>query len=454
MAKAKELAYGLLTGVGRATITGMLIAMGKQFVDWTCAYSLFWGVRMKTEELFAVASKVCLEQLTPTQMVVVHMDDTILRKSGKKIYGTGWKRDPLGPAFQTNLIWAQRFIQISMSIHDISFHSQSRSIPIDFHHCPSVQKPSIRASEEEVAFFKEKKKIQNLSKQGLERITELSNRIREQDEYKRQIHLSVDGSYTNRTILKGLPQTVTLIGRVRKDARLNYVPDNEKTKGRNIVYGLDAPTPEEVRKSDDIPWQEVNAWAAGKIHKFNVKIVKSLKWRTAGKDHLLQLVVIRPLGYTNKNGGKILYRRPAYLICTDNNLQIEKLLQAYLWRWEIEVNFRDEKTTTGCGDAQVRNEVACAKVPQFVVAIHAFLQLASHINDKLELNTTLPKAKWEKRNENKRHSTNNILNIFRGQVWFEQQCKSFSDFVQKQWYSANLQIAHNNTMDAMFYVRK
>ncbi|MDR2051685.1 MAG: hypothetical protein LBQ63_07950, partial [Deltaproteobacteria bacterium] len=38
------------------------------------------------------------------------------------------------------------------------------------------------------------------------------------------------------------------------------------------------------------------------------------------------------------------YRNPAYLLCTDPDLPVERLLQAYLWRWEIELNFRDEKT--------------------------------------------------------------------------------------------------------------
>ena len=47
MARAKELAYGLLTCTGKVTITGMLIAVGKQFIDWTAAYQLFWGSRMK-----------------------------------------------------------------------------------------------------------------------------------------------------------------------------------------------------------------------------------------------------------------------------------------------------------------------------------------------------------------------------------------------------------------------
>jgi len=45
----------------------------------------------------------------------------------------------------------------------------------------------------------------------------LRARLDEQDASIRQLFLSVDGSYTNATILKGLPHSVTLIGRVRKD---------------------------------------------------------------------------------------------------------------------------------------------------------------------------------------------------------------------------------------------
>jgi len=69
-----------------------------------------------------------------------------------------------------------------------------------------------------------------------------------------------------------------------------------KTKGRNKVYGLPAPTAEEIRQSEDVPWIKVTGWEAGKVHTFNVKVVKSLKWRAAGENDTIQLVIARPLG--------------------------------------------------------------------------------------------------------------------------------------------------------------
>ena len=43
------------------------------------------------------------------------LDDTIVRKTGKKIHGNARKRDPRGPAFQTNLVLAQRDLQLSVA---------------------------------------------------------------------------------------------------------------------------------------------------------------------------------------------------------------------------------------------------------------------------------------------------------------------------------------------------
>jgi hypothetical protein len=98
-----------------------------------------------------------------------------------------------------------------------------------------------------------------------------------------------------------------------------------KKPGKN---GDRLPTPEQIRKSDKYSWVPVKAWAAGKEHVFNVKVIHDCLWRSAGQNHNLQVVVIKPLGYRFTKKSKILYREPAYLICTDKNLDLERLLQA------------------------------------------------------------------------------------------------------------------------------
>ena len=46
---------------------------------------------------------------------------------------------------------------------------------------------------------------------------------------------------------------------------------------------------------------------------------------------------------------------------------------AYLARWEVEVNFRDEKTLLGVGQAQVRHAQSVARAPAFLVAAYSML---------------------------------------------------------------------------------
>ena len=122
------------------------------------------------------------------------MDDTIIKKTGKHIPGTSWRRDPLGPAFHTNFIWGQRFIQVSMALPKNGEIGQSRAIPVDFHHCPTVAKPKRKATDEEINQYKEQKKIFILSKQGSERIKLFRKNLDDNGAWDKQLIIGVDGS--------------------------------------------------------------------------------------------------------------------------------------------------------------------------------------------------------------------------------------------------------------------
>jgi len=459
--KARQLAYGNLACLGRHTVSGMLTASGRQFMDWTSFYRLFSEERVQVKLLNEVCIESTMEELAPNEMVVAHMDDTLLKKTGKKIPGTSWRRDPLGPPFHTNFIWGQRFIQLSLSIPDQQGPCQSRAIPIGLHHCPTPKKLVKTATEEQIQTYKEVKKQSRLSLQGSLKIKALREQLDQQNHQDRVLCMSVDGSYTNSTVLKNLSERTVLIGRIRKDAKFYRPADQQQTgKGRKKVYGDRIPTPEQIRQSSDYKWQQVEAWAAGKKHLFDIKVVKNLKSRTAGQQHLLQLVVVRPLAYRPNNSSKLLYRQPAYLICTDNNMDAQTLLQNYIWRWEIEVNIRDEKTLMGCGQAQVRNEHSAADVPAFVSAMYAFLLLA-HIKafkkngDSKNYDLLLPRPKWYPAKKPQRFTTGDLVNRLRTELWAKAVgCGNFSSFVKQQHATRSRRNKTNDMTGALFYSRR
>ena len=186
--------------------------------------------------------------------------------------------------------------------------------------------------------------------------------------------------------------------------------------GRPRLYGPQAPTPEKILQDDSIPLVRIRCFAAGAPREIPVKISGPVYWRKGGVDLPLLLVVIKPLGYRLRIGSKMLYRQPAFLICTDPNLDLQLLVQSYIQRWEIECNHRDEKSLLGVAQGQVRNPLAVSRLPQFQVAAYSLLLLASLLSSGFQrTDDYLPLPKW--RNKAARPSLLDLLNLLRHQVF-------------------------------------
>ncbi len=80
--------------------------------------------------------------LAPGEPFRAVLDDSLLRRSGLHTPGVAWRRDPLGPRFQTNFVRGQRFLQVSAAMpgKDGAF----RLAPIAFVHTPTPQKLRLR----------------------------------------------------------------------------------------------------------------------------------------------------------------------------------------------------------------------------------------------------------------------------------------------------------------------
>lgn len=422
--------------LGRRTITGLLTTSGSQFQDWSASYRLFSQNRLPTPEIFSVIRRAIAEELPAGAPFHAVLDDTLVRRAGLHTPGVAWRRDPLGPRFQTNFVRAQRFVQISGVLPAAGEKDGSpgafRLAPIAFLHTPTATKPGKKATAAQQKQYRLDAASTRISLRGAQQVIQLRASLDlDPGGLARPLIVAFDGGYTNSTVLKRLPARTTAIGRIRKDAKLHLLPAPAvgKTNGRPRRYGQLAPTPDQLRTDEAHPWESLPLFHSGHSHLLRFKRLPQVMWRPAGVGQLFQLVVIAPLAYRLRKGSRLLYRDPAYLLCTDPALDPRQVIEAYFQRWDIEVNFREEKTLLGAGQAQVRHPVSVEAAPALTVAAYSLLLVSARRAFANSSDGLLPPPKWSAKSPGPRTSTQQMLHQIRAEVWGRGLgLDTFSDF--------------------------
>lgn len=402
---------------GRHTITGLLRLQNRSQLDWTADYRFYAEDHFDEDKAFGSLRSHIEEDLAHDAPLVSAMDDSLLRKTGTRISGVRFMRDPMSPPFHVNFVRGLRVLQISAAVPQ-GQEGAARMVPIDFQHAALPFKPRKNAPAHLQEAYQKERARKNINIVGRERLAFLRQQMDQTGSTHRQLVVSVDGRFTNSTVLQKVPQRTTLIGRVRKDALLFYPPQEHKGLGRKRKYGLRCPTPEELLKDEKVPFQKVNVHYAGKRQSLEVKTLGPVYTQMDKAQRPLRLLVIKGPRY-HLTRTKTDRREPAFLICTDPALPLAKVLQYYSWRWDIEVNFRDQKTILGVGQAQVRNPASNQNAPALAVAAYAILLLASlktyGAQGKPE---HFHKPRWDPRKSSRRATTNDLRNQVRYELWF------------------------------------
>ena len=370
--RAVEHALAWPSAMGRRTISQSVGMLGRADQDWSADYKLFSRSRWNADELFNPVIADYLQRYAKGP-VVMALDDTKLHKTGKRIPGASWQRDPLSPPFQVNFIWGLRFLQASVIFpHHQEGEFSARGFPVRFHDVPSLKKPGKRASQDERKLFDTLRKQNNLSTAARTMIEDLRAQLDNQGAVDRTLLVTGDASFCNRTLFKSPLPNVDLLARCRKDARLCFL-DQSHSRRR---FAVEKFTPEDVRQSDRLQWKQTRIYFGAKRRKLRYKVLGNVLWQRGAGARLLRLIVIAPVPYKASPHSRLNYREPAYLLTTDLRSATKKLLQHYFDRWQIEVNHRDEKTLLTVGHSQVWSKLSVPRQPAFTVASYSLLLLA------------------------------------------------------------------------------
>lgn len=427
-ARARDLAFAHVVTYGRHTIARLNCSKNEQHQDWSADYKLFSQRPWAASDLYFELLKACdAHSHWPGNALVLAMDESFRKKTGKKIPAVRTLRDPLSLPYHTNLTPAIRFLQASALVNPDGCLEANRAIPVFFEEAAPAPKPRSNAPPELQAQYHQEQHAKRISVVAHRALLNIRQQIDPlPDGNQRLLIVTVDGSFCNRQFLRERPHHTVIIARARKDLKL-FRPVAQRTStakgGRYRIYGDQLPTPEQIRQDDSYLWQTARVFAAGRYHEVRYKVVAPVLWPTGTGRQPCRLFIIAPLRYRKSKRSRLLYRHPAYLLVLDDQLPAQLILQCYFLRWDIEVNHRDEKSRMGLGDAQVRSPQSVGRNPQFTVAVYSALLLAS-INAYGPFRTAdyLPAPHWNQRKEKneQRPSTLDIVAQFRREVMLVQ----------------------------------
>jgi hypothetical protein len=209
--RARRLTFGLLTCLRVHLTSTAICASGRQFQDWSADYRVCSRSHWEPRQLFDVVLDHVPDLLpSPEAPVFAALDDTILKKTGRRIPGVKILRDPMSPPFHVNLCYGLRFVQMSVLVSPRDSAGPARALPVRFDFAPPASKPKKNAPPEAWENYKEEQKKRTLSLAGVEAMRSLRQSLDERPETRRrQLIISGDGSYTNREVLQRLPERTT-----------------------------------------------------------------------------------------------------------------------------------------------------------------------------------------------------------------------------------------------------
>jgi hypothetical protein len=165
--RALRQALGSLTVLGTATLTRILASLGLDQQEGSAEYRLQARSEWDEQALFDTLLPTALAHC-PGPFVPVALDDTRLKKTGKRIPTAFYQRDPLSPPFHVNLQWGLRFLQASVLLPLHRKHKvNARAVPVRFLAAPILKKPGTRADQQTQQRYREQRKQQNLSQQAM-----------------------------------------------------------------------------------------------------------------------------------------------------------------------------------------------------------------------------------------------------------------------------------------------
>jgi len=326
---------GWILCVGRHTTTRVIEAAGVVGgKHHTSFHRFFRCARWVADEVAVEVLRLVLKLVDPEDALVVAVDDTLARHTGKKISSAGMHRDPLlSTASKVFFHFGHVWVVLALVV-EVKRWNKRLALPI-----------FVRLYRSEKTCKKMGLQHQKKTELALELIQKLRAAVPD-----REVIVVGDNGFANRTVLNGLPAGTCFVGRGVMNAAVFERPGLRQPgdRGRPRVRGARLPAPDERARNPLASWRRLRATIYGRTAVVQVQVFDAL-WQKRGAGNFVRFVIIRNWPGHDKDD---------VLLCTDTTKAPAWIIETYCKRWPLEETFHWSKSKLGLEQPQNRTEKA------------------------------------------------------------------------------------------------
>jgi DDE superfamily endonuclease len=329
-------------------VTGMLIGARLSGV-WHHArtHRFFSQARWCIDELGLRVADVIVERLLGADAaLVVPIDDTLLKRRARKVFGCFWHHDATANSRKGSVAWGNNWVTVGINVK-LPFLERTACLLVLFR--------LWRPKRKEIAKGKPDPERPSKPRLACGMLCMLAKRFPEG-----MIHMVGDAAYASGAFAD-LPANVTITSRLRSDAALHRLapprpPKGQRGRGRPPKKGGRLAKLDQIALDPATRWVKTTVHRYGKTEQVMVHAFRCL-WSEAFGQQPVQVVLIqdtsKPCGYE------------LAIVSTDLNASAAELIERYAERWPTEVAYEEGKVLFGVGDARNRAEQAVHRTVPF-----------------------------------------------------------------------------------------
>ena len=324
------LVHGFVGRIGEHTITGVWQAARLGGVlHHSRAHDFFARRRWSPDRVGLLVAQFVVERFVAADAPIrIAVDDTLFRRSGRKVFAAGWHFDGDAKAGRS-VQFGNAFVCLGLFVSLPAVGERVVCLPVLFR----LWRPPAAGGQH-----------RTMIELAHELVALIAARFA-----NRRVEFSADGAYATKA-LRALPDNVVALVRLRTNAAL-YAPAPERTRrpGRPRKKGQRLGSPAELLDSSNGLQSVELARADGTPRRLEAVTLDCLWYKGLGQ-RTVRVVAAREV----KSPERVLLS----VLSTDLQLPAAEILSRYLDRWAIEVAFQQAKGELGVG--QARNRVARA----------------------------------------------------------------------------------------------